>query len=215
MPIFRSGTNDWNSLTIPFETALQWYDPLGDGAGNITHTTAVADLGHPQWVFAEISVASRGVGSGGIGITVESSLDGVNFTSNQPDVGVFGRYFRVAIDADADELRNVNVQFSRDTITRTYQNLDTTTLSGDVNGRILDVEGDFSTIFGVVINNGSGDDDLLITDLIDISTDTLTFSIRDADTYGKIAVDGVVNITVTGFPALFYDAETGTVARRR
>jgi hypothetical protein len=163
-------------------------------------------------VWPETVVIASGVGNAGITISYETSTDNSSFTSQS--VGSFeGRYFKTVIEADADQLDSVFSQFNQDIKTRTYQDLDTTTLTGNTAQRSLDVSQDFSVIFGLVVNSAAGDANLLIVDVANTAPANVSFALRDVDTYGKVAVDGTVNITVTGYPAVSLDTATGVVER--
>jgi len=212
MPIFRSGTTDWNSLTVAWSAAGPWYDPLFDATGNVTHTSAAVDLGESTWVWPETLIGADGIGNGGVGISYSVSSDDVTYTP-QP-VGSFeARYVKTVVDADADVLRTLQSTFNTVIKTATYQNLDTTTLTGNTAQRSLDLSNDFSSIFGLVLNSAASEPEIVIVDVANVALANVSFSIRDVDTYGKVSIDGVVNITVTGYPTVSLDTTTGTVER--
>ena len=213
MPLFRSGTTTWSSLTSSWAASTgPWYDPLSDGTGNVTHTTAAVDIGEIAWVWPQTTVIATGIGNAGIGVSYQSSTDNISYT-NHGVTSFEGRYFKTVIDADADQVDSVYSEFNQDIKTRTYQDLDTTTLSGNTSQRSLDVSQDFSVIFGLVVNSAAGDADLLIVDVANTAPANVAFALRDVDTYGKVAVDGTVNITITGYPAVSLDTATGVVER--
>tara|TARA_R110000868_G_scaffold401875_1_gene677614 strand:- start:361 stop:1017 length:657 start_codon:yes stop_codon:yes gene_type:complete len=212
MPIYRSGTQDWNSLTIAWSSAGTWYDPLADGSGNVTHTSAATDLGGLTWVWPTTEIGADNIGNGGVGVSYSTSTDNITYTS--VPVGSFeARYVKTVVDADADVLRTLQTVYNTDIKTTTYQNLDSATLSGSTAQRSTDLSTDFSIIFGLIMNSAASNPEIVIVDVANVAPANVAFSIRDVDTYGKIAVDGVVNITVTGYPTVTLDTATGTVAR--
>lgn len=213
MALYRSGTTTWSSLTGSWASSTgPWYDPTSDGTGTVTHTTAAVDIGETAWVWPQSTVIASGIGNSGITISYSSSTDDVTYTSQS--VGSFeGRYFKTVIDADADAVYSVYSEFNQDIKTKTYQDLDTTTLSGSTAQRSVDLSQDFSVVFGLVVNSGPSETEILIVDVANTAPANVAFTLRDVDTYGKVAVDGTVNITVTGYPAVSLDTAAGTVER--
>jgi hypothetical protein len=213
MPLYRTGTGTWSSLTNAWSTYTGgWSDPAGTSTGNISLTSNVTDIGEIVWVWPTTEVGSVGVGNAGITITYATSTDNVTF-STQSVGTLYGRYFKTIVEADADELTYIFTEYHQEISTKTYQNLDTTTLSGNTAARTIDVSGDFSKIFGQVVNAASTENKILLVDVGNIQPANLTFTLRDVDTYGKVAVDGNVNITITGYPSLELVSSTGQVRR--
>jgi len=213
MPLFRSGTTTWSSLTSSWAASTgPWYAPLGDASGNVSHTTAAVDIEETAWVWPQSSVIADGIGNAGITISYQSSTDNVSFT-NQSVTSFEGRYFKTVIEADADVVYSVYSEFNQDIKTRTYQDLDTTTLTGSTAQRSIDLSQDFSAVFGLVVNSGASESEILIVDVANTAPANVAFTLRDVDTYGKVAVDGTVNITVTGYPAVALDSTEGVVER--
>jgi|SRR6056300_316605 len=212
MPIFRSGTRDWASLTAAWSTMLTWYDPLGDATGNVTHTSSSTDLGSVRWVWPTTVITADGIGANGVGISYETSTDNVTY-SGQAVSSFETRYVKTVVDADADVLFSLNSEYNQDIKTQTYQDLDTTTLSGTTAQRSIDLSTDFSAIFGIVVNSAAAETDLLSVQVDSTQPANVAFSVIDMDSYGKVAVDGTINMTVTGYPAIVLDTAAGTVSR--
>ena len=135
------------------------------------------------------------------------------FSAPQAPGALFGRLFRTRIVADVDALYNYRTELSEETITRSFINVDTATLPATVTARTFDFDGDFSAVFGVAVTQGASTTDILSAVTVDATPDTFAFRLIDLDTYGKIAVDGVVNLVVTGFPPLRVNTTQGTVRR--
>jgi hypothetical protein len=212
MPRYRSGTNDWASLTVSFADSGPWYDPLEDASGNVSIVGTTRDLGTNKWVWPETVVQASGIGNAGITISYQSSTDNVSFTTHS--VGSFeGRYVRTVIEADADVVYSASTVYNDTIKTRVYENLDSENLGGNINQRTIDLSDDFSEIFGIVLNSAGNETDLLIIDIANTAPANVAFTIRDVDTYGKVPVNGNVNITITGYPALALDTTAGTVTR--
>ena len=212
MPLFRSGTRDWASLTAAWSTMGTWYDPLADATGNVTHTSASVDLGDERWVWPTTVITADGIGAGGIGISYETSTDNVTYTGQT--VSSFStRYVKTVIDADADIVYSLNSEYNQDIKIKTYQDLDTTTLTGTTAQRSIDLSSDFSAVFGIVVNSAASDADILGIQIANVEVANVAFSVVDMDSYGKVAVDGTINMTVTGYPTITLDTAAGTVSR--
>lgn len=213
MALYRTSTSTWSSLTQPWTAYTgTWADPTGTGTGNITVTSETTDLGEIAWVWPTTQVTALGIGNSGIGISYSVSTDNSSFTT-QPVGPLFGRYFKTVINADADELLDLTTTYNQEITTKTYQELNTATVTGNTQQRTLNVSNDFSKIFGVIVNASASDSRLLVVDVANTQPANLAFSLRDVDTYGKVAVDGNVNITITGYPAVELVASAGQVRR--
>jgi hypothetical protein len=233
MPLFRLGTRDWASLTGgayvdpnyvenqsdymvdasgAWNSLGPWYDPLDDATGNIAHTSSSVDLGDERWVWPTTVITADGIGPTGIGISYLTSTDNVTYTS-QAVSSFETRYVKTVIDADADIVYSLNSEYNQDIKTKTYQDLDTTTLSGTTAQRSIDLSSDFSAIFGVVVNSAASETDILSVQIANVEPANVAFSVVDMDSYGKVAVDGTINMTVTGYPTITLDTAAGTVTR--
>jgi hypothetical protein len=214
MALYRTTNPTWTSLSGNSwgNCSGFWYDPLNTATGNIAVISNVTDLGEVAWVWPTTTVISSELGNLGAIISYQTSTDNVTFT-NAAVGSLFGRYFTTVLAVDADELYSVSTEYHQEITTKTYQDLDTTTLTGNTSQRSINVSTDFSKIFGVIVNAAESETRLLVIDVANTTPSNLTFSVRDVDTYGKIAVDGNVNITITGYPAVELDATTGVVRR--
>lgn len=214
MALYRTTNPTWTSLTGNSwgNCSGFWYDPLNTATGNITVTSDVTDIGENAWVWPTTTVLSSELGNLGATISYQTSTDNVSY-ANAAVGSFYGRYFRTVLAVDADELYSVSTEYHQEITTKTYQNLNSTTLTGNTSQRSIDVSTDFSKIFGVIVNAAEAETRMLVIDVANTTTSNLAFSIKDVDTYGKIAVDGNVNITITGYPAVELDAATGVVRR--
>lgn len=213
MPLYRTSTSTWSSLTSAWTTYTgTWSDPGGSATGNISVSSNVVDIGELAWVWPETTVGALGIGNLGVTISYQTSTDNSSWSSASAGT-LYGRYFKTDIEADADELLDVLTTYNQDITTKTYQELNSTTLTGTTAQRSLDVSNDFSKIFGVVVNASATEANIIIVDIANTSTANLAFTLRNVDTYGKVAVDGNVNITITGYPAVELDTAAGIVRR--
>lgn len=214
MPLFRTTNPTWTGLAGQSwgNCTGAWYDPVNTATGNITVTSDATDIGSAAWVWPTTRVATSTVGNAGITISYQTSLDGSTY-ANAAVGTLFGRFFKTVIRADADELYEVNTEYNQDITAKTFQDLDTTTLTGTTAQRSLNLSNTFSRIFGVVVNAAAAETRLLLVDVGNTAVSNVAISVRDVDTYGKVAVDGNVNITITGYPAVALDTATGTVRR--
>lgn len=215
MPLYRTSNPTWSTLTGNSwaNCSGTWYDPTNTASGNITVVSESTDIGELAWVWPTTTVTASDLGNLGATISYQTSTDNVTY-ANAAVGSLYGRYFKTVLAVDADELYSVSTEYHQEITTKTYQNLDTSTLTGSTSQRSIDVSTDFSQIFGVVVNAAAAETRLLIIDVANTNTSNLAFSIKDVDTYGKIAVDGNVNITITGYPAVELDAAVGVVRRK-
>jgi hypothetical protein len=214
MALYRTNNNTWGNLTGNTwgNCFGSWPNPLNTASGNVTVTSEVTDLGQEGWVWPTTTIDTAGIGNLGATISYQTSTDNSTFTSAQ--VGpLYGRYFTTVIQADTDALFSVFTEYNTDITTKTFQDLNSATLTGNTSQRRLDVSDDFSKIFGVVLNSSGSEANIIIVDIANTATSNLAFTLRNVDTYGKVAVDGNVNITITGYPSVELDTTTGTVRR--
>lgn len=214
MSLFRTSNPTWTGLTgnTWAQVTGAWYDPLNTATGNITVNSDVTDIGRNTEVWPTTQVNTSTLGNLGAVISYQTSTDNVTFANAA--VGVLsGRFFKTRLVVDADELISVTTEYHTEITTRTFDNLNTATLAGNTAQRTLDVSDDFSRVFNVVINSTAAETRQLIVDVSNSTPANLAFSVRDIDTYGKVAVDGNVNITITGYPAVELDTAQGVVRR--
>ena len=238
------------SLGVPIEPEL----PL-------TFTTDIIDNGSVQLVNPLITVDASHSATITIqhGNTIDSSggaIDSPTSVTISPNTSsveaIKARFFIVTVSVDNDEdsagvsddentfvmpfIKNINVQLSSDKITRTVNDLDSSTLSGSVGIRQLDA-GSVSGIGSVeaiitqphtvvskyvaddyVVEGDSGDGNYFLLDtgvtpfiFIDKSTTPPTLNIFDANTFGaRKNIDCTFDAIVTGMKQISTDS-TGSI----
>ena len=238
------------SLGVPIEPEL----PL-------TFTTDIIDNGSVQLVNPLITVEASHSATLTIqyGNTIDSSggaIDSPTSVTISPNTSsveaIKARFFIVTVSVDNDEdsagvtvdentfvmpyIKNINVQLSTDKITRTVNDLNSSTLSGSIGIRQLDA-GSISGIGSVeaiitqphtvvskyvaddyVVEGDSGDGNYFLTDtgvtpfiFIDKSTTPPTLNIFDANTFGaRKNIDCTFDAIVTGMKQISTDS-TGSI----
>lgn len=213
MTLYRGTALTWQDGDVNWNQTQIWQNVNGQASGTITATGTAQDLGDDAWVWPSTQVDFDGVGAGGTVIEYLTSLDNITYSAATPPGALFGRFFKTRVTADADVIYGYRTQLSQENINRVYINIDTATLSGTTAARSFNFSQDFSAVFGVTVTQGVGNTDILSAVIIDADPANFVFRLVDLDTYGKIAVDGFVNLVVTGFPRLIVNTAAGFVRR--
>jgi hypothetical protein len=142
-------------------------------------------------------------------ITYDYSLDGNVYYNTQPG-SITARYLKTNVTTSGSYVGSIYTQANYNPTAETHYNLDTSTLSGNVNYRILDTN-NFSSIQSITITPSLTESRPLVGKLIANNTGSIQFKVIDLDTWDKVAVNGNVNIVVTGFPYLTTNPQAGVV----
>jgi len=206
-----SRNSTWSSIST-----LTWADSdynwasFGANTANATaswsYTTTATDLGSYKSFYPTTEVVWDSQQP--VTIQYEYSTDGNTYvTANAEPMS--GRYIRTKITTTGAWLSSINTIINTDTKTETYYNLNTATLSGNVNYRTVNTQ-NFSSIQSLVVTPTASETKSISGRLID-NTGNIKIRIIDLDTWGKTAVDANVNIVVVGFPRLIANSTLGTV----
>jgi hypothetical protein len=173
-----------------------------------SYTTTAYDAGSRRDVVPETSVEWDR--SEPVTITYMVSDDDITYTEESPGL-LSGRYFKTKVSTAGEYLTAIQSRFDSRTRTETYTDVDTSTLPGSVSGRQLDVS-NFSGVSGITVSPGTGVSKNLQARIVSVSSGTVTFTVRDLDTWDQVAIDAVVNILITGAPSITVDADRGIVS---
>lgn len=171
-----------------------------------SYTTTATDLGSYKSFYPTTDVVWDDTQP--VTIQYEYSTDGNTFVLANAEP-MSGRYMRTKITTTGAWLASIDTEINTDTRTESYYNLDTATLSGNVNYRTLSTQ-NFSSIQSLSVTPTATETRPVTGRLLD-STGNIKIRVIDLDTWGKTAVDANVNIVVVGFPRLVANATTGTV----
>lgn len=196
--------------------SLTWADAdfnwasISANAANSTaswnYTTSSTDLGSRKSFYPTTQVVWDNTQP--VTIQYEYSDDDVTYSTANAEP-ISARYIRTKITTTGAYLVSIDTQINTDARTETYNNLNTATLSGNVDYRTLNTQ-NFSGIQSLSVTPTATETRPVTGRLLD-TTGNVKIRIVDLDTWGKTAVDANVNIVVVGFPRLEANATLGTV----
>jgi len=159
---YPSSVETWSSLTGGWDTYTDWaYTPNLP----LTFTGDVIDAGRSEYINYCTNVSSNYP----VDITVKysDSIDSagdlvspttISVTPNQTLSGAKGRYWQFTVSVDRDSasqevpvINNISHNLRNAYVTVPFNNIDSSTLSGSVGQRSLDLTTDLSSITGAVI----------------------------------------------------------------
>lgn len=172
-----------------------------------SYTTSAEDLGSQKTFYPTTEVEWDS--SSPIYISYDYSQDGTTYYNTQPG-SITARYLKTNVSTAGSYVGSVFTQVNYNPRSETHYNLDTSTLSGNVNYRTLDTN-NFSSIQSITITPGLTETRPLSGRLLANNGANVQIRIVNLDTWDKVAVDGNVNIVVSGFPFLTNNPNTGSV----
>lgn len=184
-----------------------WNANAANSTSSWSFTTTATDLGSQKSFYPTSQIEWDRAQP--VTIQYEHSNDDVTYTTANAEP-ITSRYIRTKITTTGAYLVSIDTQINTDTKTETYANINTATLTGNVNFRTVNTQ-NFSGIQSLVITPTSTESRPLSGRLMD-PLGNIKIRVVDLDTWGKTAVDGNVNIVVVGFPRLTANATLGTVS---
>ena len=139
------------------------------------------------------------------------TLDYSGFKARYIRVTVFVERFKSATTRDMTAIRSLLINFNEDMQTETLYDVDTTTLSGTVEAKVITPRV-VSAITTMQLTAHSETDKKLVPQIV--SKDNKTIRIVDANLFQTEAVDGVVDIAITGLPAV-EESPNGSLDRKQ
>jgi hypothetical protein len=173
-----------------------------------SYSTSATDLGSQKTFYPTTEVTWDDTKP--ITITYDYSLDDTTYYNTQPG-SITARYFKTNVSTAGSYVGSIFTQVNYNPTSETYYNLNTVTLSGNVNYRILNTN-NFSSIQSVAVTPSITETRPVAGRLLANDTGNIQLRIVNLDTWDKVAVDANVNIVVTGFPYLTTNANAGIVA---
>ena len=192
---------DWQSFTEP--THSDW-----------TYTTTAFDIGRKCWVVPETFVTSSG-SPGDYPVTISYSIsdDNVSFTPI-PAQGFNARYVKVVVTTAKDYITGIQSDYYQDAKVFSATDVNTSTLTGTTSARQLPIT-TLSAITSATFTPDVSETRPLLFTVSDYTPATFTFAVKNLDTWGKVAVDATINITVWGLPSITVDTVGGSVRRNQ
>jgi len=198
---WAQGTRDWHTWT---NSNVSW---------SYTTNTAI-DLGTIRTGYPISSAQWDQTQDYGLTISYSVSDDNVTYTNVSAGL-LTGRYIKTVATTQASWLSRLETQIFFDTRQEIYTNVNTSSLSGTVNGRVLPLA-TIGNIVHVSSQNtiGSFSSTAYDIDVISANSTSFTFVVKDLDTWGKANVDvSGLDLVIQGFPQITANATTGTVNR--
>jgi len=192
---------DWSSFNANTANATaSWY-----------YTTSSVDLGSTRTFYPTTQVSWDY--SQPMYITYDYSTDGTTYY-NTTAGSITARYYRTNVATASSYVGSIITQENYDPTSETYYNLNTSTLSGNVDYRTLNTNS-FSSIQSIIVTPGITETRPVAGRLLSNDTGNIKLRVVNLDTWDKVAVDANVNIVVAGFPYLTTNANAGVVAVTR
>lgn len=190
---------DWQSFSEP--THSEW-----------TYTTTAFDIGRKTWVVPETFVTSSG-SPGDYAVNISYSISDDNITFTPQAAGAFNaRYVKVVVTTAKDYITGIQSDYYQNTITYTATDVDTSTLAGSVSARQLPIT-TMSAITAASFQPDIAETRPLSFAVLDTDPATFSFVSKNLDTWGRVAVDATINITVWGLPSVIINTNSGSVIR--
>lgn len=146
-------------------------------------------------------------------ISYQISDDNITYTNVSP--GVFsGRYVKTVATITGSWLERLETTMNFDTVTETFTNINTATLSGTVDSRLLPTT-QVNLVVHVSSQSSIGNYSTSAYDVDVLSSNSAGVSIvlKDLDTWGKANVDvSNIDFTVSGYPRVTANATLGLVS---
>jgi hypothetical protein len=181
---------------------------IGNASVSWSYTTNATDLGSSKWFYPVTQVLWDD--SEPVTIQYEYSNDDSTYTTANAEP-MYGRYVKTKITTDGAYLTSIQTFIETEPVVETYYNLNTSTLSGNVDYRTLSTAS-FSQVQSVTITPSITETKPVQGRLVSNNTDSITIRIVDLDTWDKVSINANVNIVVVGFPKLTANSTTGTVS---
>lgn len=200
---WANGTANWNSWT---DSTVSW--------NFVTNTNIDLDTIRSGYPISSAEFDRGDATDRTCLISYQTSTDGVSYTNVSAGV-LTGRFVRTAITCNGSYLSRLETQIRFDSEQETFTAVNTAALSGTVNGRLLNLSSvgnvtHVSTQSTVGVYSPSSYD----IDVTSANNTSITFVVKDLDTWGKANVDvNTLDIVVHGFPQIAANAQLGTVDR--
>jgi len=202
----------WGGLTTSTwgDCTYDWQSCIAPTYSEYTYTSTVADIGTtPGWVIPITTVKASGTdGDYPVTISYECSLDNSTWTAYSVGV-LYGRYFRVVVTTAKDYLISIATEYRSATSSKSYSDLDTSTISGTIDDR--DLPQSFSKIISVNSSASASTTKPIQLVVNDYTPSTFSFKLIDLDSWGKVSTDATINLLIQGLPNVSANATTGTV----
>jgi hypothetical protein len=199
---WANGTANWSTWTTNSQT---W-----------TFTSNAIDLGISRAGYP-ISSAEFDRGSSldprTCTISYLVSTDNITYTA-QPAGVLVGRYIKTRANITGSYLERIETVMNFDTQSETFTNVNTASLSGTVNGRLLPVT-QINLVTHVSSQSSIGvyGPNAYDVDVLSSNSSGVLLVLKDLDTWGKANVDVAgIDFTVQGFPRVTANATLGIVS---
>tara|TARA_R100000231_G_scaffold28505_1_gene25313 strand:+ start:18281 stop:19144 length:864 start_codon:yes stop_codon:yes gene_type:complete len=139
------------------------------------------------------------------------NLDYEGFKARYVRITVFVERFLTATQRDATAIRSLLIEFNDDQQTEVLYDVDTSTLSGTVEARVL-VPRIVSSITSMQLTAHSEANKKLVPHIV--SKANKTIRLLDANTFSTAGVDGTVDVAITGTPEV-EESPNGSLDRKQ
>lgn len=198
------GVANWNSW---FDDNTQW----------VYTTTTNIDLGMVRTGYP-ITTTEWEKGNStqfkSLTVSYQVSTDGITYSNVAAGI-LTGRYIKTQITSNSSYLSRIDTSIYFDTQQEVFTNVNTSVLSGTVNGRTLNLA-TVGNIAHISSQNTTGtySPSSYDIDVISANTSSFTFVVKDLDTWGKANVDvSGLDIVVQGFPRIAANTRLGIVSK--